>query len=622
VAAILLVLALGVAANAATIRAIGVLGNSGEAGEGLVRVGGFPLDHCASGVAMDQDWTLWLSGGDAINRLGLDGRLIEQFPLEPAGASVDSRTFAVLDNTLYFLGRLPRRRVALFELPMRSGSRARPLPLSLPERKRGHVAYCLAPQPLAGRLVIAAEPKEAPQDIVGVYFLDPKARKLKQAFALRGSYPHGVAVDARRQVIYLGAHLGLFVGGQTHSNVYAITALRPDGTRVSEAFPVACPKTPAIPTQFRGVVSLAGGALWDTAWYGFLARLDLEGRGAPGRIVEWHHELDYPTQVLGLKNDTSGGAAPLLIATPMPDAFYFVAWDRPKRRLEFIRRIGCLPTMSSVGLSDDGWVTVGTARAHLWWRWEDAADAPPRKAELHIPVTPLFFEGERAFALAAQYRLTRNRGKPPVPTVFTHRLGGRNEARRVQGASPLKQPVGLSVRVAPGKHSAALFVADAATKQVWRTDLWLANLQPNAKKWRPIRIEGDALEAPTDIAALTDGRLLVADGSRIVLLEPHGDRYRVAWQLDRWGDGPKQRFGQRLRFAVDGAWMLVSDTERHRLVWLDWAERKVLGQLGEADKAGDDPRHLSQPTLVALRASRAVVADAGNQRILKLALVP
>ncbi len=622
-AAAALVLFLSASARAATLRAVGVLGSSGEAGSGLVRCGPFPLERAASGVALDADWTLWLSGGDRINRVGLDGRLVESFPLVPKGSVVDSRTFAILDGTLYFFGHRGGRDHFLYALPMRPGANAEPLPVKLPERKRPQVPYCLAPQPLGGRLVLATESKEAEGDRIGIYLLDPRAKTLRQAFALAGSYPHGLAVDARRSIIYVGANFGLFVGGITHSHVYAITAVRPDGTAVSDAFPAPCTKTPATPTQFRGIVSLAGGALWDSAWYGFLARLDLEGRGAPGRIVEWHHELDYVTQVLGVRD---GGRRhptrdPLVIATRVPDAFYFAVWERAGENLRLVRRIGCLPTIASLGLSQDGWVTVGTARAQLWWQWDDAADAPPRKAGLHVALTPPFFRGEQFFAIAAQYRLSRVGKVPFMSTVFSHRVGARNEARRV-GKPPMKRPVGLAVQAKPGAQRAAMFVTDAATKQIWRRDLSLPNLHPAGKPWEPVRIEGYELRLPTDVAALADGRLLVGDEGRIVMLAPRGGALGLEWQWERWGDAPGERFGKRLRFAVDGRWMLIADTERHRVLWADWLERRILAQLGDTDHAGDDARHLSRPTFVALRGTRAVVADAGNQRVLKLTLNP
>jgi len=44
----------------------------------------------------------------------------------------------------------------------------------------------------------------------------------------------------------------------------------------------------------------------------------------------------------------------------------------------------------------------------------------------------------------------------------------------------------------------------------------------------------------------------------------------------------------------------------------------VLGQVGETDRPGSDALHLDNPTLVALENGRGVVADSGNQRLIKL----
>jgi hypothetical protein len=175
-----------------------------------------------------------------------------------------------------------------------------------------------------------------------------------------------------------------------------------------------------------------------------------------------------------------------------------------------------------------------------------------------------------------------------------------------------------------------VFVSDADTKRIWRTEIWLPDLRPDNTKWRALETPGLSLEAPTDLVALSDGRLLVADAGCVLLLESQGEGYRETARFERWGDQPTEQFGLRLRFAVDGAWMLVSDAERHRVVWFDWTawqegdrlEPVLRGQLGETDVAGDDARHLYGPTLVSLRGTRAVVVDAGNQRVVKLNLIP
>ena len=171
---------------------MGVLGNSGEAGATLVRVGDLPFDRCATGVALDSDFTLWVSGGNTLNRVGLDGRLIERIPVEPKGSVVNSRTFAVLNDTLYFLGNLPDGQFVLFAAPMtptKVPKVARPILRSLPERRRDYIPYCLAPQPLNGRLVLACEPKEFP-DRIGIYvenlghfWRNRQARRRSLAFA-------------------------------------------------------------------------------------------------------------------------------------------------------------------------------------------------------------------------------------------------------------------------------------------------------------------------------------------------------------------------------------------------------------------------------------------------------
>lgn len=597
----------------------------------MVRVGPLPFDRCATGVAADADFTLWHSGGDRINRLSLDGRLITSFPIEPAGSVADSKNFCALGRKLYFLGHLPDGRWSLFviemaQAPGQKPQPARALPIDLPKPRRAWIPPVLAGHPLGDSLVLVTEPEDLPDGQLGVYFVNPaQTGPPIRAFAVEGLYPAGADVDSSRQAIYIGAMLRL--PGQDQPADYAIAAFTAHGVLL-DGFPVACTKTPAIPTQFRGVVSVAGGSLWETAWYGFLSRLTLTGAGAPGRIVEWHHELGYPAQVIDIAEAAGSDlpAAPdglrlLAITTAMPDALYLAHWHPSQQRLDLVRRLGCLPTIASLGLSHTGWVTIGTARAQLWWRWEDPGDAPPRKAELHIAVTPVHFHDDRFLALAAQYRLDDLDKRNPVPTIFSPRVGDRNEASRVGDPVPVKGIVGFGVYAPPGQPAGKVFIADADGK-IWRAPVWLPDLRPDFSAVEAVSLPPDGPRKPTDLVPLTDGRLLVADEGRVMLLEPDGEGYRVAATFSAWGQGPGERFGLRLRMAVDGPWMLVADTDRHRVVWLDWAEWRYLAEFGHADEPGDDAAHLDTPTLVALAGTRALVADTGNQRAVKLVLCP
>ena len=599
---LMILLAAGPAFGAG-IEAVGVLGNSGVAGPSLVRVGG----ETPTGVAVDAETTLWTGAGDAVNRLTLDGRLLERFPLDPAGSKVSSLTFAILGGNLYFFGELPGKGPALFELPMRPAATAKPLAIAIPPVEGPWMKHALAAEPLGGKLVIAVRAKGEKEKPVIVFRVAPAKATVEPLVRLDGNDVAGVAVDAARRIVYVGTGV--------------ISAFHDDG-RPADGFPVPCMKTPAIPTQFRGRLSLAGGALWDTAWYGFLSRHSLAGDGDPGRVLEWSHDLDYPTQILGLRRDAAA-LDPLIITCAEPDAFYFAVWRRAERDLKLVRRLGCLPTISSLGLSRDGWVTVGTTRSQLGWLWDDAADAVPRQADIHVGITPVYFVEDKVFAIGAAYHLKDGQNRDgPRPMLFPRRPGDRNEAQRGERL-PMKQPVGLSVEIKPPGPSVNLFVTDAAARQVWRTTMHADHpLGLDNKNWQPLEIGGETLRGPTDVVALAGGRLLLADEGRVMLLEPQGDSWQVAWQMEKWGDGPAQRFGKRLRLTADGAWMVIADTDRHRLLWFDWQERKMLGEFGQADTARDDLRHLRRPAQVAIQGERVVVADAGNQRIVKLVLRP
>jgi hypothetical protein len=607
-AALLLGLAAGLPVGAATVTAVGCLGNSGGAGPGLVRVGDVKAE---TGVVVDAAGGVWVSGGDRINRLGIDGHLIESHPVQPADARVTGRTFAVQEEALFALGEASPGQPALFSLPMRPGGVAQPLTVVLPPRARTWWPHCLGAQPWHGRLLLACETCESPPEI-GLFLADSASGSITPWSTLAGQLPQGLAVDTTRGVIYLGAQV---------ADVRVILALDADGRPLPGVWPVPTTKTPAIPTAFEGRVSLAAGALWDTAHYGFLARLDLAAQGAPGRVLEWHHELDYPTQLADV-GPGSDGLLPLLIGTSMADAVYYATWSTAEQQLRFVRRLGCLPVISSLGLTADGWVSVGTYRAQLWWRWDDDRDTPPRKIDMHIATTPGFQRGEEMLAIGAVYRLDDGQNQHPFPMVFTRRAGDRNEARRQEPVTQVARPVGLAVQTVPGKDSAALFVTDAASKRLFRASLWLPNLQVDAGSWQPVTLEGAELRAPTDVVALPDGRLLLGDGGRVLLLEPRAEGFAVTWALDSWGPAPEARFGGAVRLAVEGPRLLVSDQERHRLLWFEWTERRLLVQFGETDRPGDDARHLGSPGQVALSGSRAVVADAGNQRVLRLVLAP
>jgi len=127
-------------------------------------------------------------------------------------------------------------------------------------------------------------------------------------------------------------------------------------------------------------------------------------------------------------------------------------------------------------------------------------------------------------------------------------------------------------------------------------------------QWKPLA--GVELKAPGDLAILSDGTLLVADGSDLVVLEVV-DGERLVETRRRAGRSTN------LRLAADSGHVLLSDAENHRVLLLN-ENLEVLSAFGEAGVPGAGTNHLDGPAGVAIVGDRAVVADANNQRIVKL----
>ncbi|MCS6852842.1 MAG: hypothetical protein NZ700_16915 [Gemmataceae bacterium] len=621
---IVLLLASGVGpATAAELAAVGVLGNSGVAGHSLVRtapyapsrslVGSAARTGNATGVAVDRDLTLWISGGDRLNRLALNGQLIESVPLAPAGSRIDSRTFVVHRGALYFLGRLPKGERALFRLPWAGPPAAAQVVAGarLPASRADHPPL-LVDRPLRDSLGLVYEPDDTPGQ-TRIDLLDPDRGAWSTFATLPCDNPAGATVREDGIVFVGGRFPELTSKSAGHNTVSAIAALDPTG-RMLRGFPVPSTFKGASPVQYRGDLSYADGALWELAWYGTIARRDRNAQPAPGNLSLGgpRYDLDYPSQLVNI--------APGLVAitSAAPDSLH-LARTGGSQPLEFVRRLGCLPDAASVGLSPNGWVVVGTPRGVRWWRWDDAPDSPTRGSSQLRLVTPGVFDGDRYFALARAGGLER-----PIPCVLEPDaapvigLWDRKQVPLDRQAVPMAEPVSLSVAPASAGTSDALAV-DASQRQLWQTRFNWRAFRTGTPEWQAVRVE-PPLTAPTDAVPLADGRALVADGSAVRLLARDRAGFRQEWSFHRWGPGPEEHFGPRLRLAVVGSVLLVSDTTRHRVVAIDWTTRQVLTQFGATDQPGRDLDCLDSPTLIAASGHRAVVFDSGNQRIVKLEL--
>lgn len=597
-----------------------MLGNSGLAGDELVRVSlarkGADGSGLNCGVYLDRDWRVWTSAGDAFNCLTFDGRLVRRYPLEPVGSRIDTPAFAALDGVLYAFGHLPqpdpqtRSDVVLFALPL-SGTATTAVPVAAFPQIPPYATGVLCPSPHAGQLVMAFATNSAGVSEIAIESFAPGTKTRTRLFSLPGVYPRALAIDPAGEALFVGGYFGKYVGGNIHQPaVHEIVKVSWNG---AVQWRRECLETPANPTQFAGVVSHAGGALWDSAWYGFLARFDTNGKPAPGKVTSWDVRIPYVSQVLDVRRATAtvlppvGPAEtldPVLLANHSPEHTYLAVWDDAAQVIELRQRYGSLPEVSSVTVSPEGWVNVSTEGLQLWWQFTDAANAPPRFANHCSACTPGVFRGTWVSALAKSLPIT---SRPAL---------GRGTAEPAYNSPVPFVAVGYTVNRQLAKPLA--YATDGSTNGIWQATMEDRTWAPMG--WKRLPVTSGTVEVPGDIAVLGDGRLAVADAATVAVLEPDGDGLKVVHRLTQWGSGEADRFGRALRLAADGNHLIVADTDRHRVLWLDARTLHRIAQAGQTDVAGTAWDAFDRPTAIAIAGAHAIVYDAGNQRLVKLIL--
>ena len=605
------------------IELVGVVGNSGVAGADLLRV---TTDSSPSGIHVDRDMCLWFSVGDALVHTTLDGRLLERFPLAPACRAITGPTLAALNGTLYFFGaqpkapaarpgsRQPASHAALFGLPMKPGATVA-LVRAFPEIA-DHMVGRIAAQPLDGALLVGLPvPSEGKVEEAGLFRLDPRNGELREAFPLRARRISGIAVDPARREIYLGGYFGKVVTSKSHHpNVCEILRLDATGRELARADVFGME---AIPSEFRGMISLADDSVWDVAWYGFLGRLDRQLRYAPGKITGWNQEMPFPCQIVGFGESAGAGASqvrPLVMSMMEHQHVYLARWNPEEQRIELALRIGALGAVHSLNLSAEGWLSVATPGIQLWWRWSDGPANPPRFGNVGAALTSGIFNGETLTALAMPRGYDEGRTQVKITAARFSPTTARDSCTPDYGRSlPFFAPAGYAAT-----EAGAAYASDRRTRTIWRTRTGGLARIPVADLWKPMSLSPE-LQSPGEVVALANGDLAVADGAAVVILRPDGAQLSHVERFEACGPRPEDRFGPGLHLAGDGVNLVIADTSRHRIAWLDVQGRRQ-GQFGETDTPGDDLAHVSAPTCAAVVHDRLVVYDSGNQRLLKLML--
>lgn len=553
------------AVGAADITADGVLGNSGGQGPALVKGG--PAGAKGLGLAVDRWGCLWdRVGKGVLLRLSADGRMLGRFVI-PTEEHHYSDRLAIAGGTVVLL-----LRNNLYTLPVDApnGSQAKPLKLK---------AEALSPTAWRDRVLIGDEQ--------GLNWLDPATGATTPAGpGYKGLGDLEVGPDG---TIYLMSE-------------WKLRALK-EGKELTDGWPRQGPGEKP---------QLIDGAWYGHAWHSTIKRCNLDLAPDPGVVLGGNsgsfigHVDESPDVINGrgmVRTDGGGWAV-----SGHTGGVILLGWNGATRQFAVQRRIGSLPEVQTLVIDTQGRIGIGAG----WWNWDDLPDTPQREA-LGVNSSCRFAQaaplaGGRFAATVLQYGSHPQLvcGQPQNWRQTANKEHGIAVPKNMAAAAaiPVKQGYELVCISDDGKPFGFVLSGDGSYRA--KLDQLTLSLQaPSVKSW-------------TSLAADPQGRLLAAADGSVIVLARDGAGWKEERRWNSWGAGPAERFGQAIWIQVDGARLWVSDRDRHRVLCFDAKGGALVASFGSVDGKGDDLVHLDGPQSIAACGDRAVVHDAGNQRLIKL----
>ena len=583
------------------LQPVGVIGNPGEFGPSLIRQGGgSDGEHpVGCGVVLDPRGTLWTRmAADRVSRLARDGRMLAQFPAPPSTDRYD---------TLTLVGGLLVLRagdaLATLSLEAAPGTAFQPLGVKL---------RLLARTPCKGRLAaVTMEGK--------LVWVDPVDGKLETVADtpdawLVESTPDGVILVGTRAD---GADSGLlrsFVAGR---EVTAGGWPRPlSGQHVM--VPRVRAPAPFLQGDGEGGFFQGGG--------GFLAHLNAQFEPAPGTLLgaqngnvigggDWRPELEVARGIVRCGDGVYavGGA---------DGGIFFATWPDTLGPMRLAARLTSVRQCDTLAVNANGTV-IADQQAFAWTSRPDDFPAAVDKAGLSLK-SPIVHVGSKLLARIDNW------GHMTAFAIFLYRGERLEESKPFMWVDDRKQAAGTTAlwvnRAEGGSLQPAVAVADG---QGWLllslatpTDALVLRLHADGKADQalgPVSFTwSKPVKALTGLARRNDTTLLAVVDGQIATLVKEGEGWKETARWNSWGGDAAEKFGATIHIACDGQRLLVADTDRYRILLFAADGGVPLAQVGTTDRRGDGLAELDRPTLVDIQGARAVVYDAGNQRIVKL----
>ena len=517
--AMALLLASAATSRAQTLVCDGVLGNSGEKGQSLVRFA--PKPASGLGVAADSFGSLWdRAGVGTLNRYAADGRLLAQYPIPKgtAGANGNDKIALVGDLIVLKLGN------GLYSLPITApaGTAATDLKIKATQMSFG-----------------ASDGWLAASNGVELFRFKPATGE-KQPVETLAAPPNSLEMGPDGAILT-----------STRGNVVKIGEMG-DPKKIS-----------------TGQLQWLDGAWWGHSYHGTIVRYDSDLELSPGVVLggasgSFIGHLDENAEL----NNGRG------LAKVRPDVYavsgwegvlHLLQWDREAQRMEIVRRIGSVPTCSGLGLDSAGrvWWSAGS------WNWIDRPDAPLQNGVIADEVSQaVTLPGENIVMVG------RRNGKS---AIFQ---GPLTKELTTNFVTPdwdkTANYVGAATYLGAKNERFLLLVSEKGEAR----QLSLTNEGKMRRDDGAVLLQtATPIQKWTSLATKDDQTLLGAGDGSVIELAREGDGWKERARWNSWDD---QKFGAQIWIAWDAGWLWVSDRDNNRVLCFDGATKKLLASFGGA----------------------------------------
>jgi hypothetical protein len=593
-------------ASAVELQFAGTVGNSGAAGATLVHT---TLGRQGGGVIVDKQGRIYTGGGDRIIVLNRQGHELWEIRPPKPDFVIGFSNFTMSGDYLYFLAGPPvpwekRYYQANYTMVEPNLCRTRMTPSAVAQLVVPSTAFAnytkmdisLTSDVRTGQVYIGYETSwDTPGEFT--VFRAEDNGTLHKVFATAVSNG-GLACDEAGNF-----YVGGYAGNGGIGNTGQISKFDSAGNSAPGTWPMKFPDLVVAGSFFYGEAMLTPGAIWEMGGNGFLGRYTRDFKPDPGLVATHLMPLFQTAQIAEAPDDT--------YYLKSPDALYQAVLKNGK--IELQHRFGAIPVTHDLALTAQGYIGLGNEFLTLWFNFDDAAaDAAPANAQYWGPAARGFADEEGGWAtIGGGLPLDYN---PPATRMSIVRtapeplIGNSTQTRLASGE--------FNARIYEiAKLGRSYFAIVGSPRQLMKSS------EDKPFDLHPVEIaDNGGLDS---ICTLGNSMLLLASKNCITAYQVNqSGTPSLLWTLTE--AAPHNAFGDELHLAADGNQIFVADTQRQRVLLLSFdninAPPALLAQYGETDIGGTEVDHLNHPTLVCLRAGRAVVYDSDNQRVVKLRL--